>query len=105
MADEAGRRPASGLDRVFRTTLVIIPIGVLGNIVFSLLVTDRSLLASLGEFPRGYLLLAVAMGLVPWVTNSLRLLIWTRFLGYPLRFREAFQMTLAVDLGSAISPT
>ena len=101
---EAKALPA-GLDRLFRTTLIIVPIGVLGNVAFSLLVTDRELLAALHEFPRGYLLLAVALGLTPWVTNSLRLLIWTRFLGYRLRFREALRMTLAVDLGSAVSPT
>lgn len=94
-----------GLNKLFRTTLILIPIGVLGNIAFSLLVTDRQLLAGLPELPRGYLVLAVVLGLLPWATNSLRLLIWTRFLGHPLAFREALQMTLAVDLGSAISPT
>ena len=93
------------LNRLFRTTLILIPIGVLGNIIFSLLVTDRQLLSGLPHLPRGYLLLAVGLGLLPWVTNSLRLLIWTRFLGHRLTFREGLQMTLAVDLGSAISPT
>ena len=102
---EPEKRRASGLDRLFRTTRIIIPIGVLGNIVFSLLTTERSLLAAMASFPRGYLALAVLLALTPWLTNSLRLLIWGRFLGLPLKFRDAFQMTLAVDLGSAISPT
>jgi uncharacterized protein (TIRG00374 family) len=105
-AGEAPPKPgASGLSKLFRTTLIMIPIGVLGNIVFSLLVTDRDLLASLHEFPRGYLLLAIALGLLPWATNTLRLYIWARFLGHDLALRDCFQMTLAVDLGSAISPT
>lgn len=94
-----------GLNRLFRTTLALIPIGVFGNIAFSLLVTDRQLLTALPDLPRGYLYLAIALGLIPWATNSLRLLIWTRFLGHRLSFRESLQMTLAVDLGSAISPT
>jgi glycosyltransferase 2 family protein len=102
---EPHKRRMRGLDRLFRTTRIIIPIGVLGNITFSLLTTERSLLASMGSFPRIYLGLAVALAFTPWLTNSLRLLIWGRFLGLPLRFRDAFQMTLAVDLGSAISPT
>jgi glycosyltransferase 2 family protein len=97
--------PPRGLAKLFRTTLIMIPIGVLGNIVFSLAVTDRALLASLHEFPRAYLALAIGLGLLPWLTNTLRLLIWARFLGHDLSFRESFQMTLAVDLGSAISPT
>jgi glycosyltransferase 2 family protein len=100
-----GQSRLSGLNKLFRTTLILIPIGVLGNIAFSLLVTDRELLAALPDLPRGYLALAVLLGLVPWLTNSLRLLIWTRFLGHRLHFRESLQMTLAVDLGSAISPT
>src|SRR5690606_25308296 len=95
----------AGLGRLFRAAMILIPIGVLGNVVFSLLVTDRTLLAALDDFPRGYLALAVALALVPWFTNAGRLLIWTRFLGHRLRYREAFQITLAVDLGSAVSPT
>jgi glycosyltransferase 2 family protein len=94
-----------GLDKLLRTALIIIPIGVAGNIAFSLLVTDRTLLAGLADFPRHYLLIAVALGIVPWFTNALRLLIWTRFLGHPLRFRQAFNITLATDLGASVSPT
>jgi uncharacterized membrane protein YbhN (UPF0104 family) len=78
---------------------------VLGNIAFSIFVTDREVLASLRDFPRGYLFLAIALTIIPWFTNALRLLIWTRFLGNGLGFREAFQITLATDLGAAISPT
>lgn len=99
------RRPFRGLDRLFRTTFIIIPIGVLGNVLFSYLTTDRSFLRTVASLPRGYLALAVALTLIPWLTNSLRLLIWGRFLGQRLSFRDTFQITLAVDLGSAISPT
>ena len=95
----------SPLRHLFRTALVVVPIGVLGNLAFSLLTTDRALLRSVASFPREYLLLAIALGLAPWITGSLRLLIWTRFLGYGLSFRETFRMTLANDLGAAISPT
>ncbi len=94
-----------GLDRLFRTALVIIPIGVAGNIAFSLLVTDRAMLAAVGGFPRGYLLAALGLATVPWLTNALRLRIWTRFLGQPVRFRSALRIVLATDLGAAVSPT
>ncbi|MEX2582901.1 MAG: flippase-like domain-containing protein [Gemmatimonadota bacterium] len=98
-------RMVRGLDRLFRTALVIIPIGVIGNVLFSLLVTDREVLASVRTFPREYLLLALALGAVPWICNSLRLLIWTRFLGHQMRFLDSFRITLATDLGAAVSPT
>jgi glycosyltransferase 2 family protein len=94
-----------GFERLLRTALVIIPIGVVGNIAFSLLVTDRALLVSVLGFPRIYLLAALVLGLIPWFTNALRLLIWTRFLSHRISFRAAFQITLATDLGAAVSPT
>lgn len=94
-----------GLDRLLRTALVIIPIGVLGNIAFSLAVTDREVLSGVAGFPRGYLLIAILLGIIPWFTNTLRLLIWTHFLGHALSFRDALRIVLATDLGAAVSPT
>lgn len=91
--------------RIFRTSLFIIPFGVLGNLAFSLLATDRKTLASLASFPRGYLALAVGLALVPWLTNTLRLMIWTRFVGCALAARDAFRIVLAGELGSAVTPT
>ncbi len=90
---------------VLRVALVVIPLGVLGNLAFTFLATDRDILRSLGAFPRTWLLVALALALLPWITNTLRLLIWTRFLGFHVRFVEAFRMTLAVDLGASVSPT
>lgn len=94
-----------GLDRLFRTALVIIPLGVIGNIVLSLLTTDRELLTTLHRFPLIYLAGAIALGIFPWFTNALRLFIWTHFLGHRLSYREALQIVLATDLGAAVSPT
>lgn len=90
---------------VLRVALVVIPLGVLGNLAFTWFATDRDILRALGEFPRTWLLVALGLALLPWITNTLRLLIWTRFLGFRVRFVEAFRMTLAVDLGASVSPT
>lgn len=91
--------------RAFRIALLLLPIGVLVNLAYTLLATDRALLGSLAELPRGYLLAALALALTPWLTGTLRLLVWTRFLGHGVPFRELLRMTLVVDLGSAVSPT
>jgi glycosyltransferase 2 family protein len=96
---------AVAFDKLFRTALIVVPIGVLGNIAFSLLATDRDILRSLVEFPRQYLLLAVGLALLPWLMNTLRLFIWTRFFGYPISLRDAYQIILGMDLGAAVSPT
>lgn len=102
VADERGRFQFAA---VIRVAMVVIPLGVLGNLVFTYLATDREILRSLGQFPRTWLMVALGLALLPWVTNTLRLLIWTRFLGYHVRLVEAFRMTLAVDLGASVSPT
>lgn len=104
-AAAAGRSMPGGLDRIFRTALLIIPIGVIGNVGFSLLVTEREMLRSVTEYPRVYLLLALGLGVLPWFTGSLRLLVWTRFLGHRVRFKDTFEITLATMLGAAVSPT
>ncbi len=101
--DSGGLPP--GFDRLMRAALIVIPIGVIGNVVFSLAVTDREILRAVSGFPRGYLLFALLLAFVPWLTNTLRLLIWTRFLDHRLSFREAFRITLATDMGAAVSPT
>lgn len=93
------------LRRLFRLSLLLIPLGVLGNLAFSLAATDASVWGSLGHFPKGYLLLAAALAFLPWLTNTLRLLLWTRFLGHDLGFAESFRITLATQLGSAVTPT
>ena len=98
-------RPRVTLDRVFRVALVLIPFGVLGNLALSWATTDRGVLARVPDLPRGYLLLAVALGLAPWFTNALRLWIWTRFLSIPIRYRDAFRITLGAELGSSVLPT
>jgi glycosyltransferase 2 family protein len=97
--------PRGRLDRVFRTSMLVIAVGVLGNVAFSLLVTDRELLRSLAEFPRHYLALAILLGLVPWLTHTLRLHLWTWFLGHRIGVRESFRIVLATELGASVSPT
>lgn len=107
MIEETGRAANAPFDlrAFFRIALVVIPLGVLGNLAFMFLATDRGILTAIAAFPRTWLLVALGLALVPWLTNTLRLLIWTGFLGYRVRFVEAFRMTLAVDLGASVSPT
>lgn len=91
--------------RAFGLALLLLPLGVLGNLAYMVLGTDRALLASLGTLPAGYLLAALGMALVPWFTATMRLHIWARFLGIPIPPRDLLRMALVVDLGSAVSPT
>jgi glycosyltransferase 2 family protein len=91
--------------RAFRVALLVLPLGVLGNLAYTWLATDRALLSAVSQLPRQYLVLALLLALVPWVTGTLRLLVWSRFLGHRIPLVELLRMTLVVDLGAAVSPT
>jgi len=91
--------------KILRISSILIAIGVFANIMFSILTADRDTILSLGNVPVSYLLLAGILALVPWITNTLRLNIWTRFLGKRLPIGDLFSITLGNDLGSAVSPT
>ncbi len=94
-----------GLDRIFRTSLILVPFGVLGNLALSWFATDHSVLRNLGDLPRKYLYLAIILAFVPWFTNSLRLLIWTRFIGRRVSFRDMFRITIGAELAASVVPT
>lgn len=93
------------LDRVFRTALLFVPFGVLGNLALSWYATDHDLLRDLPGRPVGYLLLAVALGLIPWLTNALRIWIWAQFISQRLSLGDAFRITVGAELASSVLPT
>ncbi len=95
---------ASWIDPLFRKLFFLIPIGVIGNVVFVLIAGDGSLFRSEVRFAPGYIIIAMLLSITPWFTGSLRLLLWSRFLGNRLRYREAFRIALGAELGAAISP-
>ena len=96
--------PAAGLHKLFSKLLFLIPLGVIGNIAFSLATVDRALVRSMAHFKPGYLARAMLLSIVPWLTGSLRLLIWGRFLGKELHYRDTFRIAVGAELGAAVSP-
>lgn len=101
--EEKARAPA--IHRVIRALFWLVPLGVLGNLAFTMITTERAVLPSLATLSFGPLLIAGALALVPWFTNALRLMVWTHFLGYPVSFGLAFRVVLGSILGSAATPT
>lgn len=91
--------------RLLRWSLLIVPIGVAANLALSWFATDHAVLRAAAVRPRAWLFIAVALALVPWLTNSLRILIWARFLGYPLRLRDTLRIIVSAELTSSLLPT
>ncbi len=92
------------VNMLFRKLIIIIPIGIIGNVVYCLATTDKQMLASVARVHPVYLAGAALLSIVPWFTGSFRLFTWSRFLGQPLRYRDAFGIAVSADLGAAIAP-
>jgi len=93
------------LDRLFRSAVVLVPVGVLANLWWTWYATDHGVFGQLGRLPRQYLLLALALGLVPWITNTTRVWLWVRFMGVPLGWRDTLGVTLGAELAGSVVPT
>ena len=99
-------RPATlNTARALRIAGIVLPLGVLGNLILTLSTTDRHLLSSLADLPKAPLVVAGALSLVPWITNTLRLQLWTAFVGHPVSLLGGLRVVLASILGSAVTPT
>ena len=93
------------LDRIVKPLLIIVIIGVVGNLTFCLWTTDSQQLAKLLNFDGRYLLLAMLLTLVPWLGHTIRTIMWTRFLGYRIGLVKLFKIVLANELAASITPT
>jgi len=91
---------------VFRSALFLIPAGIIGNIVFSLSITNWDFFrAPLTSFSMRYLPLAVLLALLPWLFHSLRIRLWTDFIGHRFSPADALYVVLGDELGSSLTPT
>jgi uncharacterized protein (TIRG00374 family) len=101
-APSAGR--ATRTETFFNKLLFLIPLGIIGNIIFSFVVTDRAMVRSVVHVAPGYFVLAAILCIVPWFTGSLRLFLWGRFLNGQMRYQDAFRIVISAELGAAVSP-
>jgi len=104
VANDTSPRFAAGADKLLRRLFFLIPIGIIGNILFYLMTADRQMLASVLHFSPAYLALAVLMSIIPWFTCSLRLIMWSKFLKNSIDFPAAFKIAIGAELGAAVSP-
>jgi glycosyltransferase 2 family protein len=100
--------PAAALaaltNTLFGKLFFLIPLGIIGNIIFSFVVTDRAMVRSVVHVAPGYFVLAAVLCIVPWFTGSLRLFLWSRFLGGKIRYWDVFRIVIGAELGAAVSP-
>ena len=93
------------LRRLGRTAVVLVPLGVVANVVLALLTTDRHVLTATADLPVGPLVLAGGLALVPWVTGTFRVQLWASFVGHPVRFLDGLRAVVGGMVGSFVTPT
>ena len=93
------------LDGIVKPLLILVIVGVVGNLVFCLWTTDRQKLVEILRFDGRYLLGAMLLTLVPLLGHMVRTIMWTRFLGYRIGLVKLFKIVLANELAASITPT
>jgi glycosyltransferase 2 family protein len=83
---------------------VIISLGLLISVAYSVFTVDSAALNAFSQFPAIWILVLAGMLILPWLADTFRLQIWLRFLGKRERFTEVFRMTLASEMASALVP-
>lgn len=101
-------QPLSPWQRLPRRTLTIalsvLPLVALANI--GVLVWSLGGIDLAGRIAEPWLLaLAALLALVPMIANSLRLALWSRFLGLGLGFRGAFKVISGAMIANSVTPS
>jgi glycosyltransferase 2 family protein len=104
IASDSSSRLAAGAEKLFRRLFFLIPFGIIGNILFSLAVTDRAAVHAVVHVKAAYLAVALFLSIVPWFTGSYRLYLWGRFLGRDIHYHDTFKMALGAELVAAVTP-
>ncbi len=97
-------RPTKGTDKLLNKLFFLIPLGVIVNVLFCLTAVDRVAFRAALHVTPSYLAIAMLLSIVPWFTCSLRLFLWSKFLGGKMRYRDTFKIALGAELSAAVSP-
>jgi uncharacterized protein (TIRG00374 family) len=92
------------IDVLVRRLFFLVPLGIAGNVIFTLATTDKGVLASVVRLSPGHVLLAMIFAVVPWFTDAARMSVWSAFLGRRVPYGELLKIVVAAELGAAILP-
>jgi glycosyltransferase 2 family protein len=85
--------------------IIIIGLGILIHLGILYFTTKSEEWITIVKINYLYLPIIVLLAISPMLLHSLRVMIWSAFLGYRLRYRQCVQIILANDIGSAAVPS
>lgn len=91
--------------KIINKLFLLIGIGLLLHAVFLTLTIDPASLKLLFKIKWYYLLLITLLAMCPWFGHAIRIMMWSRFLDFPVNFKSAFAIVMSNDIGAAITPT
>ena len=99
------KTPSFKLERIINNLILVICFGVVAHLIFLLLTNEQNIFQYLSKIKLPYLVLILACLFANWLGHSLRLMIWTRYLGQGFKLKEALRIAVFTELGAAITPT
>ena len=88
-----------------RSLRILLPLGIGIHLGITLWRTDPATASSLLEVSPGWLVLAVALAFLPWLTNGWRLWNWLRWEDQRRSFADCVRVVVASEVGAAVTPT
>jgi uncharacterized protein (TIRG00374 family) len=92
-------------NKIVNRLILIIGVGILIHICVLYYTTDNEQWKILTKINYLVLPFLVFLAMCPMLLHSLRIFMWSRFLGYSIKYTECMQVVLANDIGSAAAPT
>jgi len=92
-------------DKVANRLVLIVGIGIGLNLLFTCYISDGFEWGQLLQFSAFWLTAAFVLAVFPWFCHAVEIKIWTSFFKKRFTFKECLRISVATDLGSAITPT
>ena len=92
-------------NKIINRLFILIGIGLLLHAIFLAYTIDPKSFELLYQIKWYYLVLITILAISPWIGHAFRIVMWSRWLDYPISFKSAFAIVMANDIGAAITPT
>lgn len=113
MDAETGSTPERGIGQTdttarrlsWRRLLWLVPLGLLGNLTYALLATDRQAMHAALDLNGRWLVVALLLAAAPILLNATRVWRWGRLLQPGWTWPSALRVVLIAEVGAAVTPT
>ncbi len=91
--------------RLFQKLFILLPMGIVGNLIFIYFTSEQSLFDLFYTFKIKSMIFCFLLSIFPWVTHSLRIFVWAKFLSQKVSLSQLLKIVIMSELGASASPT